>query len=201
MPGATEKQLLSEDEYLAFENDSETRHELIDGQISAMTNPTLDHEQIAFNLIAPIMNHLKGKPCRVFGANTKIKRNEANFFYPDVLVDCNIDPNTTSSGAGISHNPTLIVEVLSNSTRRNDQTTKKMHYINMSTVEEYVLIEQHFAQVEVMRRSHNWESQKYFLGDSITFESIDLTIPVSEIYDKVNNEDMLTWLEQKSTDS
>jgi Uma2 family endonuclease len=61
-------------------------------------------------------------------------------------------------------------------------------------LQEYVIIEQGFVEIEVVRRSEAWVPKNYFLGDSMLFESIDLTLSVAEIYHRVNNEDMREFL-------
>ncbi len=117
----------------------------------------------------------------------------SNFFYPDVIVDCNFD----ESQPYYTESPVIIVEVLSKSTRRTDETTKRTAYINIPSLQEYVLIEQDFVDIEVVRKSEGWQSSHYFLGDEVTFESIDLTLLVEEIYLRVHNEDMIEFLSQK----
>ena len=114
----------------------------------------------------------------------------SNFFYPDVAVDCSFDEQTPY----YTKTPTIIVEVLSESTARIDRTTKRLSYINIASLKEYVLIEQDFVYVEVMRKSDEWRSSHYFLGDEIYFESIDLTLSVADIYARVNNEDMTAFI-------
>ena len=73
--------------------------------------------------------------------------------------------------------------MLSNSTRRIDETEKRLAYMQIETLEEYVLIAQDFVQIEVIRKSEGWKSAKYFLGDEVIFTSIGLTLSVEEIYD------------------
>ena len=89
--------------------------------------------------------------------------------------------------------------MLSNSTRRIDETEKRLAYMQIETLEEYVLIAQDFVQIEVIRKSEGWKSAKYFLGDEVIFTSIGLTLSVEEIYDGVDNADMVEWLKQKGT--
>ena len=84
--------------------------------------------------------------------------------------------------------------MLSKSTRQTDEKLKRALYTQIPTLQEYVLVEQDMARIEVQRRRNNWVIEKYFLGDTITFESIDLTLTVEEIYDRVQNEDMVEWL-------
>jgi Uma2 family endonuclease len=118
----------------------------------------------------------------------------SNFFYPDVMVDCHFD-NTEPY---FTETPLIIVEVLSRTTRKKDTTLKFISYINIPSLQEYVLIEQDFVDVQVFRRSENWLVRHYFLGDDITFESIALTLPVEDIYHRVQNDDMLEFLANKT---
>ncbi len=94
----------------------------------------------------------------------------------------------------LTKTPRLIVEVLSKSTRRTDETIKRLAYMQIETLQEYVLIEQDFVQIEVIRRSAGWLPEHYYLGEEVVFDSIALTLAVEEIYDRVHNEDMVEWL-------
>ena len=189
---STNQHLISVKEYLADELSRERKHELINNQVVMMAGASANHERIAGNIYRKLGNHLEGTPCEPFSSDMKVKIG-SNFFYPDAIVDCHFDeakPYYTES-------PSLIVEVLSKSTRRTDETTKKFAYINIPTLQEYVLIEQDFVDIEVIRRSAGWISKHYYLGDQVTFESIGLSLSVEEIYHRVNNEDMLEFLVNK----
>lgn len=87
----------------------------------------------------------------------------------------------------------IIIEVLSQSTYQKDRTTKRFSYLNLPSLLEYVLIEQDFVDIEVLRKNDDWKSKHYFLGDKVSFESIDLTIAVKDIYYRVQNQDMLEF--------
>ena len=71
-----------------------------------------------------------------------------------------------------------------------DETIKRKAYQSLPSLREYILIEQNFVKIAVCRRSVNWQSQHYFLGDEVYFESIDFSLPVAEIYRWVDNEEM-----------
>jgi len=180
---------MTEEEYLASEPYSEVRREYIDGRAYAMAGASVNHALITGNIFGEFRNHLKGKPCETFMSDIKVPLKVSlgkNYVYPDVLVDC-----SKIEGKGyFSNSATIIVEVLSKSTRKRDLTTKLLRYINLPSLQEYVLIEQDFVQVQVLRKRTDWKYEFYFLGDSITFESIDLTLTVEEIYDRVDNDDM-----------
>lgn len=185
--------LISPEEYLQGELISEVKHELIDGHVYAMAGASANHERISVNVLSEFRNHLKSSPCEPFGSDMKLRVN-SNFFYPDVIVDCHFD----NAEPYFSRTPVIIVEVLSRSTRRTDETIKLMSYINIPSLQEYVLIQQDFVDIEVIRRSEGWLPRHYFLGDEITFEAIGLTLPVEEIYHRVQNEDMVEFLSSKA---
>ena len=183
---------MSEEEYLAGEKIAVLKHEYVDGHIYAMAGAHSNHNSLAMNVSVAFSNHLKGKPCRAYMSDMKVRiGNGSKYYYPDVLVNC------PPVNGYFTETPTIIVEVLSNSTRRIDETEKRMAYMQIETLEEYVLIAQDFVQIEVIRKSEGWKSAKYFLGDEVTFTSIGLTLSVEEIYDGVDNADMVEWLKQK----
>ena len=191
---ATAQQIafMSEEEYLAGEKIAVLKHEYVDGHIYAMAGAHSNHNSLAMNVSVAFSNHLKGKPCRAYMSDMKVRiTNGSKYYYPDVLVNC------PPVNGYFTEAPTIIVEVLSNSTRRIDETEKRMAYMQIETLEEYVLIAQDFVQIEVIRKSEGWKSAKYFLGDEVKFTSIGLTLSVEEIYDGVDNADMVDWLKQK----
>lgn len=185
---------ISEQDYLLGEQTSEVKHELIEGYAYAMAGASANHERIAGNVYAEFRQHLKNAPCEPFGSDMKVKIG-ANFFYPDVIVTCHFD----ESQPYFTDAPIIIVEVLSKATRKMDVSFKLLTYINLPSLQEYVLIEQDFVDIQVIRRSESWLPRHYFLDDEITFESIGLTIPVAEIYARVHNDDMMEFLSQKQS--
>jgi len=184
---------ISIEEYLKDEMTREVKHELIDGQIYAMAGASANHDRISSNMSRKFGNHLENSPCEPFGSDMKVKVG-SKFFYPDIIVDCQFD----ESQPYFTESPVIIVEVLSKSTRRVDETTKRFSYINIPSLEEYVLIEQDIVDIEVIRRSEGWFSKHYFLGDEVHFKSINLILTVEEIYDRVQNEEMLEFINQAS---
>jgi Uma2 family endonuclease len=181
----TESGYMTETDYLSSELNSEVKREYIDGHIYAMGGASNNHSRITGNVFGEFRNHLKGKPCEAFAADTKVKAGQ-NYFYPDVVVDC----SQPSGDDYFSKAPVIIVEVLSKSTKKHDLTTKLIQYINLPSLQEYVLIEQESASVQILRRRNHWQSEYYFLGDVVTFDPIELKLSVEAIYDRVDNGDM-----------
>jgi len=196
MPVARKDKVLSPKDYLRGELNSSVKHELIDGQVYAMAGASANHERICQNVARKLGNHLEGSPCEPFGSDMKVRVRD-NFYYPDVLVDCNFD----ESEPYYTESPVMIVEVISRSTRKMDEKKKLLEYINIPTLKEYVLIEQDVADVTVYRKSDDWRSTHYFLGEDIYFESIDFTITVKDIYLRVRNEDVVAFIEQQKAES
>jgi Uma2 family endonuclease len=192
MTTARQVSFVTEEEYLDSEKTSEVKREYVDGRIYTMTDAHSNHNLITGNVGSEFRNHLKGKPCRAYMSDMKVRiANGSKYYYPDVLVNC------PPVNGYFTETPTIIVEVLSNSTRRIDETEKRLAYMEIDTLEEYVLVSQDFVQIEVIRKNEGWKSTKYFLGDAVTFTSIGLTLSVEEIYDGVDNPDILEWLQQK----
>lgn len=193
MSAVIKSKSLKVDDYLKQELISEIKHELIDGHAYAMTEGSVSHNRLAMNLYRQLGNHLENSPCDVFSSDMKL-RIDSNFFYPDVMVDCRFDETEPY----FATTPIIIVEVLSKSTRKTDKTIKLLSYTTLQTLQEYVVIEQDFVDVEVFRRNNNWRSNHYFPGDNVAFESIDLSIPVVDIYRRVQNEDVIEFLRSQS---
>lgn len=180
---------VSEEDYLAGELTSEIKHEYIDGHVYAMDGASRNHGRIAGNVFVELRNFLTNTPCEPFNSGLKIKIG-SRFFYPDVMVVC----EEQCSHEYYTESPVIIVEVLSKSSRRIDETTKRVAYQSIPSLQEYVLIEQDFVDVEVCRKSEGWVSNHYFLGDSVTFEAVGLTMTVEEIYARVDNDEVRAYL-------
>ncbi len=177
------------EDYLHGELVSGIKRQLIDGEVYAMGGASENHNLLALNIAGELRNHLKGSPCRTFIADMKVKVAD-DFFYPDVMVVCKEDNENDYYKTA----PALIIEVLSKTTRKFDQTHKRLRCQTIPTLEEYVLIEQDKGEIQVFSRKDGWQSFYYYLGDRVTFHSLGFTLAVEEIYDQVNNEDMLAFL-------
>lgn len=187
--------MITEENYLKGELESEIKHEYVSGYVYAMTGGTDNHARISGNVFSKMLNFLDGKKCEAFPADMKLKTSKTTFRYPDVMVVC----DETSKNNLYKECPVIIVEVISGSSRRTDSVAKKFEYIAIPTLKEYVLIEQNIAVVEVFRRDDDWKSERYFLGDNVCFTSIGLTLSVEEIYQRVDNEDMQEYLGKKGS--
>ena len=174
--------LMTFEEFFEFEEYSEVRHEYVDGAVFEVSAPSVKHERIKQRLIMAFVNHLSRGPCEVFssGMALVIKQDESEFcYYPDIMVDCLRD----ASGHIFYGRPKLIVEILSPSTQRIDRREKLQTYRQIDSVEEYVLAAQDECKVTFYRRADGWRPQECADRQAVVeFRSIDLTLPLSEIY-------------------
>ncbi len=173
---------ISQQEYLEMELASPVKHEYIAGQIYAMTGTSDAHNFISLNLASILRNHLKGTPCRVFMSDVKVKLDLADsFYYPDVMVSCEPAPNSY-----YRERPCLVVEVLSSSTAKFDAGEKRLDYQSLPSLQEYALVSQECMDVRVWRREESgWAVTIYTDGTTIPFTSVNLAIPIEQIYEEV----------------
>ena len=162
-----------------------------------MAGASLAHNLITGNCYGLLWSHLRGQPCYPVNNDMLLKTKEDSFRYPDLMVVCEDDP---SSDSYVRENPLLIIEVLSNTTRRKDKTEKRAEYLNLPSVLEYLLIEQDFAEVQVQRRRHHWQPEYYYLGESFYLESVSLEVKVLDIYERVGIADLKEFLQQVNGD-
>lgn len=170
----------------------EAKHELINGQVYEMAETNDDHNLIALNVASELRNQLKNTPYRTFMADMKVKADQ-DFYYPDVMVVGQQDNGSNDYKTA----PIIIAEVLSKLTRRFDQTDKRFRYQQISSLEEYVLIEQDKGEIQVFSKQNHWRSSYYYLGDEVIFSALDVALRVEDIYYQVNNEDVLEFLGRK----
>jgi Uma2 family endonuclease len=173
-----------EDDYLAAEREAEVRHEYVAGEVFAMAGASKVHGTLALNAAIAVRQHLRGQPCRVWMADMKVRvKADSAYYYPDVVATCAATDLAADAPKDYVEEPKLVVEVLSDSTEPVDRREKLLSYRRLASLEEYVLIDQNKAWVEVYRRtSAGWVQEVYEAGDTVRFESIGLTAPMSELY-------------------
>lgn len=189
-------------EYLEILEASPVKLELIDNQIytrdgkpylgaeaTNMAGASINHNQISTNLIFELKNKLKGSNCKTFASDARLHSPIKNaYFFPDLVVICgeikfeNDDKNAIT-------NPTIIIEILSDSTESVDRGTKFHHYRQFNSLKEYVLVNQKEARIEVFIKKEDKDIMlvKCFEGiDAIcTLESISFSLPLKNIYEGV----------------
>ena len=186
MTAAEKLNLISVEEYLAGELVSPVKHEYLAGVVYAMAGATNVHNTIATNLIVATGSRLRGKRCRPFNSDTKIRvrlPTHWRFYYPDASVVCRPNPPDDS----FQDEPAAIFEVLSRSTRRIDQGEKKDAYLTIPSLGVYALVEQESAAVVVYRRTEQGFIREVYEGLEavIPLPEIQIELPLAEIYEGV----------------
>ena len=142
---------MSIDEYLAGEELSMVKHEYLGGAVHAMAGATNGHNEIAVNAIGSLYSSLRGKPCRPFNSDTKVRielDSHTRFYYPDAMVVCHPNPRSDH----FQDHPVVVIEVLSDSTRRIDQGEKCDTYLKIPSLQVLLLVESDAVAVTVHRR-------------------------------------------------
>ena len=167
-------------EFLAWEELQEQRHEFIHGAIVAMVGGTVAHNQIVGNIDRALARLLRGSPCRVFRESLKIIADES-VFYPDVFVTC----TRLNDQDRLAAEPTVIVEVLSDSTASHDQTIKNSASRTLPSVAQYILVHQWAAIVESFRRDGASWLHDLVTGEDgvVSLPSLGLELPLTVVYE------------------
>ncbi len=188
MANSPQPQKMTIEEYLLWELDQDLRYEYINGEVFAMTGGTIPHNDIALNLYTALRPHLRPRGCRVNVSDVKVRvTSKSPYFYPDLIVSC--DRQDLNAHKFIQ-NPKLIVEVLSPSTTSKDRGEKFRYYLEMPTLQEYLLIDSEKISVERYCRGEGrmWLYYPYTTGDIITLSSIEFELPIELLYEGVGFE-------------
>jgi len=188
----------SVEEYLALEREAEERHEYLDGQIYAMAGESPEHGAICTNLNGQLYNQLRGKPCQTFSKDMKVRSGptpkpgqtmKGLFSYPDLLVVCG-ELRFHDQYRDVLLNPVVvIIEVLSPTTEAFDRGEKWARYQTwLPELCDYLLVSQTKPQVDRFHRQPGGEwrySLVNKLEDSLNLVSINCTLQMTEVYDRV----------------
>lgn len=177
---------LSVEGYLAGELASPVKHEYLGGVVYAMAGARNVHNLIAGNTFGSLHSRLRGKRCRPFNSDTKIRihlPHQIRFYYPDLSVVCRPNPQTDS----FQDEPAVIIEVLSRRTRRIDEGEKKDTYLTVPSLAIYALVEQETAAVVSYRRTEHGFIREVHEGlDAVLrLGEIETELPLAEIYESV----------------
>lgn len=179
---------ISREEYLQGELASEIRHEFIAGNVYAMSGGTLNHQRIARNFLRFIGNHLAGKPCFPTGSDFKLlvplPGGQEAFYYPDGMVICVPVPGN----ALFTTSPSVILEVLSPTTRRNDEVQKLRDYLTIPTLSTYILAETDSPFLALHRRDGEEFRREIISGPDamLHLPEIGISISLAELYQDVD---------------
>lgn len=179
---------LTPEDYLAIERSAEFKSEYFAGEMFAMSGASQAHNLIVTNTVIELGNQLKKRPCKLFANDMRVKVSPTGLYtYPDVIVVCG-KAQFDDSHFDTLLNPTLIVEVSSDSTEAYDRGRKFEHYRSLESLTEYVLIAQDRPHIESYRRQPDQQwlfTESRGLENTFKLCAIDCDLTLAEIYDKV----------------
>ncbi len=172
-------------DFLAWEETQAEKHEFVSGEVFAMTGARQDHVVVSLNIASALKQRLRGTPCRAYIANMKLHVESADaFFYPDVMVSCH--PEDRQAKQFLSQ-PTLIVEVLSDSTADYDRGGKFVAYRKLESLKEYLIVDIDARRVECFRRTidNDWLLHDYIGEADCELTSLGISLPMAEIFEDI----------------
>ncbi|MEX2173776.1 MAG: Uma2 family endonuclease [Pirellulaceae bacterium] len=178
---------LTEAEYLAIERAAPTKSDFYDGEMFAMAGARRNHNLLVANVVGELREQLRKSPCEVYPSDMRVRVGKTGLYtYPDAVVVCG-EPEFLDDTQDTLLNPTLLVEVLSESTATYDRGFKSSCYRQLKSLKEYVLIEQEQPRVELYQRSRGkWTLQDAGeLTASVTLASIRCTLKLAAVYEKI----------------
>jgi Uma2 family endonuclease len=183
------KKFFTPAEYLKFEEAALDKHEYRQGVITLMAGATPNHNRVVMELSGILYDALKRKACEVFGSDTRVQVKESGLFtYPDLTIVCG-EPEFAKTRTATLLNPTVIVEVLSPTTREHDRGEKFDLYRPLKSLQAYVLIDPDVPFVDYFQRQANgtWKLTEYRqLTDKLALPLLRITIPLASIYARVD---------------
>ena len=176
---------ISEEDYLVGEKIASVKHEYVAGEVFAMAGASKMHATIAGNIFSALRAHLRGKPCRTYVADMKVRvKTSSAYYYPDVAVTCSPRDLAVDAPAYYIEAPCLIAEVLSDSTERIDRREKLLAYQQLESLNDYLLIDQDKREVEHYgRTADSWQRDILGPGDTLIVPGLKLELTIDQIYE------------------
>ena len=173
--------LISPLEYLRREREAKTKHEYVAGSVCKMAGAGRNHIELTAALGFEVRTALRGKSCRNLDQDVKVwVAARDRYYYPDATISC--PPNFVDDANGVIDNPTVVVEVLSPSTRTLDRGPKFADYRTLPTLRDYVLIDSEARKVEVFSLIEGvWMVRAYAEGTAV-LPSVGVELDLDELY-------------------
>lgn len=179
---------ITPEQYLEAERAAEFKSEYYEGRVYAMAGGSVRHALLIANLLGALVQALRGGTCRVLSSDARLRVSvEGLYTYPDVTVVCG-EIRTADDHRDTILNPTVICEVLSQSTEAHDRGFKFAQYRRLDSLQEYLLVWQSEARIEKFRRQTTGEwvlSEASGLDAICAIDSLNCRIALSDVYDRI----------------
>lgn len=186
--GRAELKHITEQEYLEAERLATEKHEYFQGEIFAMSGARIPHNKIFSNAFIDIGSKLKGKKCQPYSSDLRIHVKQNTLYtYPDISIICG-EIETVDDTFDTATNPSVIIEILSESTRNYDKGGKFTLYRGIDSLQEYILIDSESVMVEKFIRNadNSWQLTEYkSLEEKFTIETVEIEMQLADIYNGV----------------
>ncbi len=174
------------EEYLAIAERSQTRLEYWEGVVFDMSGGSPRHSAICANLLRLLGNQLRATPCRAYDANLRVRAVAANrATYADATVVCGdleLDPADKTKQTVL--NPSVVVEVLSPSTERDDRGSKLDCYKTIASLQAVLLVAQDCVELTLHERQPDglW-SERTLREGTVELRSVGCSVEIAQIYE------------------
>jgi Uma2 family endonuclease len=167
------------EDYVRFESTSQVRHEFVDGNLFVMAGGTKRHNALGINLCARLLPVVQAKNCSIYINDVIARVPSGKGYYPDLMITC--DSSLDSSRTVLR--PSILIEVLSNSTEAIDRGEKWEQYQTIPSLEQYVLLSQNEMVAEIYsRQDTKWIYERIAGAEKLVFSSLGLEIVLAELY-------------------
>jgi Uma2 family endonuclease len=176
--------MMTEAEYLEYDRTHDGKYEYVNGEVVAMSGVSDAHDRIQVNATVALANRLRGGPCRVRGADLRVRLDETGLYcYPDLTIVCG-EPAFAATRPVTLLNPRVIIEVLSETTEEYDRGAKVAHYRHRASVDLILLIDSQRRMVERQQRNPDatWTLSEHTSGMVVVLEH---EVPLDELYDGI----------------
>jgi Uma2 family endonuclease len=177
---------MTEDEYLAYDLAHEHKAEFVNGEAVDMSGVSPEHDAVVINLTLALGNRIRGGPCRVRGADLRVRLDETGMYaYPDLTLVCGKAQFADTKPPSLL-NPKVIVEVLSESTAAYDLGAKAAHYRHRASVDTLVFVDSRRRMVQLQTRNADgtWTLSERTDGE-LPLATLGFSVPLAEIYEGV----------------
>jgi len=176
---------LTEEEYIEQERNAPLKSEYYRGEVFAMAGAKRKHNAIVTALVAGLYPILKDNPCEVYPSDMRVGNKQDRFYtYPDVSIVCG-KPEFIDEREDVLLNPSVAIEVHSESTEKYDRGGKFALYRNIPSIQEYILVSTEERKIESFaRKGEDW-TYKESHGKTFSLQSMDVLLNLNSIYEKV----------------
>jgi Uma2 family endonuclease len=179
---------LTEQDYLAFGLTAPVKHEYVDGEIYAMAGVSSQHNRISGNIFFHLRTKTHGSGCSVFATDMKLRIPQTPaYYYPDVMLSCHSSPEDDDY---YIHQPCLIAEVLSQSTKNTDRREKWHAYQHIPHLRYYLLVDSRKQQVNYFTRDAegDWQQAQLETDETLRIccDTYQTTLTLADIYEDIS---------------